>query len=146
MQSTDDKSREHLKLLSIFHYIYGGIAGALSLFSVTHLAMGISFISSPNAFPSPEPLSPAVEEAFPFAFFGWMFVVIGLIALVLGLTFAVCLIVSGRCLAQRKRYWFSFIVACFACLSLPLGTILGVFTLVVLSRSSVKTLYGLNQA
>jgi hypothetical protein len=37
-------------------------------------------------------------------------------------------------------------MACILCLFTPLGTILGVFTIIVLSRQSVKELYGLPNA
>jgi hypothetical protein len=62
------------------------------------------------------------------------------------LALSLCLINSGHFLGKRKRYWFSFIVACVECFSLPFGTILGVFTIIVLSRDSVKTLYNSNDS
>jgi hypothetical protein len=34
-----------------------------------------------------------------------------------------------------------FVIACIECLFMPFGTILGVFTLIVLSRESVKKLF-----
>ncbi|MDJ0671770.1 MAG: hypothetical protein DWQ53_23750 [Microcystis flos-aquae DF17] len=64
----------------------------------------------------------------------------------LGEVFAIATIVSGRFLKRRQRYWFSFVMACILCLFTPLGTILGVFTIIVLSRQSVKELYGLPNA
>ena len=48
----------------------------------------------------------------------------------------------GRGLAQRKRYMFCLVVACVECLFMPFGTVLGVFTIIVLSRDSVKALFG----
>ncbi|MFM6408142.1 MAG: hypothetical protein ACKPGT_27195, partial [Microcystis sp.] len=65
---------------------------------------------------------------------------------ILGEVFAIATIVSGRFLKRRQRYWFSFVMACILCLFTPLGTILGVFTIIVLSRQSVKELYGLPNA
>jgi hypothetical protein len=44
-------------------------------------------------------------------------------------------------LRERKNRTFSFVVACVNCIHVPLGTVLGVFTIVVLSRESVKRLY-----
>jgi len=41
----------------------------------------------------------------------------------------------------HTRYWFAFVMACIECLFIPFGTILGVFTIIVLSRESVKTLF-----
>lgn len=56
-------------------------------------------------------------------------------------TLAVCVIFSGRFLAAKRNYTFSFIVAALICLNFPLGTLLGVFTIIVLVRPSVKAGY-----
>lgn len=56
---------------------------------------------------------------------------------------AFSIILSGRFLQQRKHYWFSFVLACIACAFMPFGTVLGVFTIIVLSRDSVKAFYGI---
>ena len=48
---------------------------------------------------------------------------------------------AGWWLAKRKHYWFCFVVACLACAFSPLGTVLGVFTIIVLLRPSVKALF-----
>jgi hypothetical protein len=47
---------------------------------------------------------------------------------------------TGRSLALRKRYSFVFVMACVECLFIPFGTVLGVFTIIVLSRESVRAL------
>jgi hypothetical protein len=44
-------------------------------------------------------------------------------------------------LRKRRHRTLSFVMACLTCINIPLGTALGVFTLVVLSRPSVKALY-----
>jgi len=54
---------------------------------------------------------------------------------------AISILMAGRSLALRKRYTFAFIIACIECLFFPFGTILGVFTIVTLSRESVKALF-----
>jgi hypothetical protein len=69
----------------------------------------------------------------------------GLLFFFMGQAIAGCVIASGRFLKQRKNYTFSFIIACFSCAAFPFGTILGVFTIIVLSRDSVKRIYGLPQ-
>jgi hypothetical protein len=140
MERIENKDREHLKLLSIFHYVVGGIVAAFSMLSLLHISIGLSFILSPQKFPTTGDSPPLPDE------FGWIFLITGLAFLVIGLTLSICLIASGRFLAKRKRYWFSFIVACFECLFTPFGTVLGVFTVIVLSRDSVKNLYEKNVA
>ncbi len=38
------QDEEHLKLLSIFHYVVGGLAALFACFPIFHLIMGIVFI------------------------------------------------------------------------------------------------------
>ena len=56
---------------------------------------------------------------------------------------ASCLInvLSGVFLGRRKYRAFSLIVAVIDCIHIPLGTVLGVFTIVVLLRPSVREVY-----
>jgi len=77
-------------------------------------------------------------------FIGWLFLGIGLFFFLAGEALAICIIMSGRFLARRIRYWFSFVIACIECVVFPVGTVLGIFTIVVLLRDSVKNSYGLS--
>ena len=59
----------------------------------------------------------------------------------LGLVFATCVIMSGPSIACRRHYTFAFVIACIECLFFPFGVVLGVFTIIVLARRSVKELF-----
>jgi hypothetical protein len=48
---------------------------------------------------------------------------------------------SGRFIQRRVNRTFSIVVSGFLCLFFPFGTILGIFTLIVLTRESVIRLY-----
>ena len=72
---------------------------------------------------------------------GSIFAIFGGIFMVIGLATTVALVISGLGLRRRRRRTLSFVVACLICLNVPFGTALGVFTLIVLSRASVKALY-----
>jgi len=129
--STDE---QHLRLLSIFHYVVGGITALFACVPLIHLTMGIAMLSSPQSFGS------GPEQEMPAAM-GWMFVVMGGMLFVGGQLFALCMILAGRNIARRTRYTFVFVVACIECIIMPFGTVLGVFTIIVLSRDSVKPLF-----
>ena len=45
---------------------------------------------------------------------------------------------AGRSLARHRRYTFCLVVAAILCLFVPFGTLLGVFTIIVLVRSTVR--------
>jgi hypothetical protein len=70
-----------------------------------------------------------------------MFIVLGAVFFLAGITMAICILIAGRCLSRRKGYSFALVIACIECLFVPFGAILGVFTIVALSRESVKALF-----
>lgn len=129
------KDAEHLRLLSIFHYIVGAIGAFFACFPLIHVVIGVMMVTQPEAMGGHHGEGPP-------AFFGYLFAGIGLSLALFGWAAAICTIISGRMLAQRRRRMFSFVVAAILCLFLPFGTILGVFTIIVLSRDSVRRLYG----
>ena len=111
---------EHLRLLSIFHYVVAAITALFSLFPVIHLAIGLGLVSG------------RVDDTDPEAVMvGWVFVGIAIV-------FAGLLAYAGRCLAQNRRYTFCLVIAAISCMFIPFGTVLGVFTLVILVKPSVK--------
>lgn len=143
---------EHLKLLSLFHYIYGGLTMAVSCIFIVYIVIGVFALSNPQAFnrPTPPPVAgtttrPATAAppppVRPDLMFGWVFIGIGSVALLLGWTTGILSIVSGRSIKRRRRHMFSLVIAGICCLNMPLGTALGVFTFIVLLRESVKAQY-----
>lgn len=123
----------HLRLLSIFHYIVGGLTGLFSFFPIIHLVIGLMLIFSP------EKMSGNGEA--PPAFFGWFFVIFASLFMLAGWALAVCMIIAGRNLVRRRRRIFCLVVAGIECAFMPFGTVLGVFTVIVLMRESVKELF-----
>ena len=126
-----NKDEEHLRLLSIFHYVVGGIAGFFACIPIIHFSVGIAVLAG----------ALGGRGEGPPAILGLMFVMMALVFITLGWTLAICLIISGRFLARRKHYKFCFVVACISCAFTPCGTVLGVFTIIVLMRPSVKELF-----
>jgi len=128
-----NQDQEHLSLLSIFHYIVGGIAALFSFFPLIYIVLGALFLMIPNRFAGSGPPPPF--------FLGWIFIVLGGGLMLVGWAFAVCVILAGRYLVRHKHYIFCLVIASLNCLFMPFGTILGVFTIVVLVRPSVKALF-----
>jgi hypothetical protein len=120
---------EHLRLLSIFHYVVAGIATLFSLFALIYLAMGLAIVFGRLDPASKNPPPPLV---------GWFFVLFAIAWIVSGLTFAASVAYAGRFLEQRRRYLYCLVIAGVECMFAPFGTILGVFTIFVLVRPSVK--------
>ena len=126
---------EHLQLLAIFHYVVAGLAALFSFFPLLYTTIGAIFIfAARHGTAKP-------GEDLPPEFLGWIFAVLGALLFLIGIAMAVCILIAGRSLALRKRYSFILVMACIECLFIPFGTILGVFTIVVLSRESVRALF-----
>jgi hypothetical protein len=123
---------QYLKLLSIFYYVVGGFLAFFSCFALIYLFMGVVFITAPPPSGGGAPPPPAL---------GWIFVILSGAALLLGWTWAACLMIAGWFLGRRQHYMYCIILGCSALLFQPLGTILGVFTIIVLIRPSVKRLF-----
>jgi hypothetical protein len=130
-----NQDNEHLRLLAIFHYVVGGLAALFSFFPLLYTTVGAVFIfAARHGTAKP-------GEDLPPEFLGWIFAVLGSLLFLIGIAMAICILIAGRSLALRKRYSFALVMACIECLFVPFGTILGVFTIVVLSRESLKALF-----
>lgn len=125
---------EHLRILVICHYVGAGLSLLGLGFIAAHYAMMKMFFSNPQMWEHMKGGPPPAEF---FALFKWFYVV-GAVFLV---TYAVLNLVSAASIKSRRRRVFSIVVAGLNCLHMPLGTALGVFTLIVLLRDSVRERY-----
>jgi hypothetical protein len=131
------EDEDHLRLLSIFHYIVAAMQGLFSLFPLLHFFMGAAMVFAP------EKLGGSGKGGPPPDLVGWFFMAFAGGFIVLGLSVATCVAFAGRFLARRKHYLFCLVVAgVTAVMCMPFGTILGVFTIIVLMRPSVKEAFG----
>ncbi|HTC95994.1 MAG TPA: hypothetical protein VK699_21310 [Terriglobales bacterium] len=122
------QDQEQLRMLSIFHYIVAALLAMFACIPLIHVTLGIAMLM--GAFGHGADAPPA--------FMGLIFVILGGLFIVLGLTLAICTFLAGRYLAQCKHYTFCLVVAALCCLWMPFGTVLGVFTIIVLMRPQVK--------
>ena len=134
MNNEVNKDLEHLKILSICFYVLSGLTLFPVLFGLMYIVFGVIFgvalSSAPHRADEPPP-----------AILGGFFIVFGLIFVAIFGVIGVLILFAGRNISKHKNYTFCFIIACLACLWMPLGTVLGVFTIIVLTRDSVKALF-----
>lgn len=131
-----DQDLEHLRLLKIFQYVYAGLTGLFGLFPLIYIGMGAMIVSGSL------PMGPPSRGGGPGPeMMGWFFIAFGGAFVLFVETLAVLTFFAARSIADHRRRVFCMVIAAFQCLNMPLGTILGVFTLVVLSRPSVKALF-----
>lgn len=134
MNNQINQDTEHLKILSICHYVLAGLCIFPLLYGVFYMLMGI-FVGTIIA-NSPQP-----ANAPPAALFGGIFAFVGLVISLISLTFGILLFKAGRNLSSYQSHTFCFVIACISCAFMPFGTILGIFTIIVLLRESVKGLF-----
>ncbi len=125
-QLREDES--HLKALSICYYVLGGLSFAGILFLGLHALILLGLMGSSFA-------GGSSSAAAPLVFMGFFYLIGFVILIALGL----CNIFCGKCLVQRRNKLFVQIIAGLNCLNMPLGTALGAFTFIVLTRPSVST-------
>jgi len=127
---------EHLRLLAIAHYISGGLCIAFASMFIFHFVLFFFFAANPDFFPPGDRAhsgpGPGLFRAFAIA--------IGVFIL-LGWSFGALTIYVGRCIKRRAHHTLALVVACVNLLFIPIGTLLGIATIVVLVRPSVKALY-----
>jgi hypothetical protein len=126
-----NQDADHLKLLAIFHYVDAGMTALFACIPFIHFFMGLALAT--GAFPDTDP------EARPIGI--GMMIIAGLIILV-GWALAVLIAFAGRSLQTHRRYTYCLVMAGINCIFIPIGTVLGVFTIIVLMRDSVKELFG----
>jgi hypothetical protein len=131
------RDEEHLRILSILYYVFGGLGLFGGLFPLIYVAMGAVMVSGGMGPPGRGgPGGPPDLSTVGY----FLIVIFGVISLLL-FVLAGCALFTGYNLSRKKRYMFCFVDACICCIQVPLGTILGVFTIVVLARPGVKDLF-----
>lgn len=161
---TESESRilmqSHLKLLEICYYVSGGIKIFFISFFLIYVVvlLGLSFMpetalensSTPSTSSASGDLHEPRTENHPeqteskginskqdYAMFQWAMrgfaAFMGLIVLI-GWSFGALVIYAGWCIRKRKYRTFVHIIGALHCLFIPYGTMIGVFSLLTLSK------------
>jgi hypothetical protein len=127
MHSGSEKDRvEQLRFLGLFYYGLGVLGIPHSFLPLLSTYLGLLFTD----------LS---VGGGPFAgVFGSLFAVVGVAYAVAGVVFSILLILAGKYLRAQRHYTFCVAVAACSCAAVPLGTILGIVTLVQLAKDDAK--------
>ena len=122
---------EHLRLLSIGYLVSAGVSVFSSLFGLMYAAMGLFFGA----------VIAQSSEPAPPEFIGWIFGAFGFAVFLVMVTLAVLKAMVWDCLRKRRSRTFCMVIAGVSALAIPYGTMLCVFTFLVLTRPSVKQLF-----
>jgi hypothetical protein len=123
---------QHLRILSILYYVVGGLIALFSCFALIYLFMGVVFVAAPPSSGGGAPPPPGL---------GWFFIIFSSLATLIGWSWAAAIMVAGWHLGRCKHYLYCLVMGCSTLLFQPFGTVLGVFTIILLIRPSVKDMF-----
>jgi hypothetical protein len=139
MAVTAAVDRDRLKILEIAYYIAGGMTIVGVSFLLLHFTICLVFGLNPQFFNNPAMNSHHQTPPPPGLFLG-LAGIIGAIIL-MGWVFGALQIYVGRCLRARRNHLLILVIAGLECIFIPWGTALGVFTIMVMNRLSVRALF-----
>lgn len=123
---------EHLRLLRIGYFTMGGVSAFTGLFGLFYVFMGVLMASAFSE-------SQRGPGQAPPEFIAWLFAGIGVLFLVLAGGYAALCFLTARFLRLRRGRTLCLVTAGLSCIYVPFGTLLGIFTLSVLGRPTVKS-------
>ncbi len=129
-----DSDISTLNMLGIFYYVFAGLLGAAGCIPLIYVIFGVIFGVAGAA-------SSDSGGAAAAAGVGGFFVCFGLFCSVMIWIFAGLYFLAGRGLRNQRSLTVCYVAAGLACLNIPLGTVLGVFTFVTLGKPGVKGLF-----
>ncbi|MGV3613794.1 MAG: hypothetical protein ACO1SV_00545 [Fimbriimonas sp.] len=125
---------EHLRMLALGHRVHGTLVCLCSSVFLFHVGVGIAMLVNPQGMglKGNEPI-----------FAPYLFMVAGTVAVSLGWTLGVLNWMAAKRIEQRRAPTFLLVVSVLDIVfSQPLGTLLGVFSLIVMARPQVKAAFG----
>ncbi len=121
---------KNLDLLGVFHYILGALTALFACLPLIHLFIGIAILTTGLD---------STEQAPRMV--GLIFVILAGFIVLMGWALAVLIIIAGRRLQQRRAYNYCLVIAFLECLIVPLGTVLGIFTITTLTGEPARNLF-----
>lgn len=125
-------AERQLDLLAIFHYVLGGMLAMMSFLPLLYFSFIWQLLRNPEVMRGQDP---------PPAFLGTILLMAGVVLAAMGWAWAGLIVLAGRFLQKRKNRTYCLVVAALACMFQPFGTILGIFSIVILLRPDVEVLF-----
>ncbi len=117
----------------LFHKIVAGIYVVFGCCGLPHFTIGLITIIDPQAMAPNSPPAPG--------FAGWLFMGLGAMFVFGAWIFALLNWLSSQRLQDRNGLTLIYATSGLNCLWMPIGTALGVFTFIVITRPSVRNLF-----
>ncbi len=128
-----NQDTEQLRLLSIFHYVISGLAALFSAIPLLYIVLGT--VMRRGDFGHQDKVGRLI---------GGFITALGAGVFLAIIIYVVCMVMAAIYLREHKHHTFCLVMAGISCVFMPFGTVLGVLTIIVLSRDSVKVLFQAN--
>jgi hypothetical protein len=115
-----------LSVVSVFHFVLGGFQMLFSLVGLLYVALGVLIASGAMESAKGNPPPPVL---------GWVFSGFGAVFVLMFLVVGFLTLRTGLNIKQRRQRSFCIVVDSILCLMIPFGTVVGVFGLVLLTKS-----------
>ena len=120
-----------LNTFRILFLVYGILTLVFSLVFVMYAGMGLFFHEFIEAEAKGElPFNPGI-----------IFIVAGSIGFIFAITLGILTILASNYIKALKNYQFVFVISILLCLTGILGILLGIFTLIEISKPEIKSLF-----
>lgn len=123
-----------LDLLAIFHYVLAGLMYLKGTISVIFMGIGTIAVSGVIA-------DQPHDMAETLVVLGLLFFAAPMIFLVIAWTAATLVLFAGRRIAKRTNLTYCQVIAGLECLCFPFGTILGIISLITLTKAEAKEIF-----
>lgn len=126
------ETHNNLNTLKILFLIKGVFTFLFSLIFIFYGILGTFFASAPQ-------LNSEVNN-IPFGISS-IFIIIGVIGFLLTVALGIATIMCSKYIGERSHHTFILVVAILSCFTGILGILLGVFTMIEISKPEVKALF-----
>ena len=137
IQRTRDK--QHLTRLVVSYYVLAGLTLLFGCAGLLYMVFGVGmFVLSDDLLAAdPNAPPPGVIQLI-----GGVLAAVGVVIALLQFVSTVLLAMTARFISMRQYRTFCLVTAGLTCLSVPLGTALGVYTFVILTRPDIIERFG----
>lgn len=127
-----EQKRSYLEVLAIAHYVYAALIALVALAMLLMASIGLMGFAG-GGMHMGSGVERGLAGCLPSAFIGLAFLVV--------IAMAVVNFLVGRWLKQRRQWMAIIVVSVLNALNVPLGTVLGVITIVVLVGDDVRAAF-----
>lgn len=121
------EQKNNMELISTFHYVWGGLKLFAALFVLIYVFFGLGLIFG------------GVETGDPGMQIGGIFMLLfGIVLTLIIVALGIMSILCGKYLRERRNRMFCLVMSGLACANAPIGTMLGIFTILEIEKPEIK--------